>query len=404
VIPATNVGVCAYGLAFFVACGWLPGAGGLGPRLLPAQSVYRTVPPELRTRNEQWVPPTAFPEVGSEQRLWACLVSLDPINRTGVLRLEDRDRLLDFSLLPAAAVFYRAAPAALGDIPPGTMVQIWGYGDRETQLPRNVLRMSDAASVQAFSGLAYRVDQIDTSRKTFTATLVESPRSAPLPYAPVQHDMPQKVTGESSDTVTFSFNDQTDWYLGDRLAEAGDVAVGQQLRLNFIRKFYEGPPLITRCTEVWLDAESQDLAARKQYAAFLSFTRDRGFPLRVDAADDARKRVTVTLLETGLNDIFKEWQVGQVHDFSASTTQLRMWEPSGGQATPDRMFGVKLTELEELPIGYGCGGLRMTFTVPLLYEAYRAGTIIKLYPSGHPVPILPIEERLPKEFDTFLRP
>lgn len=387
-----------------VACGFWPADDFAGGPKLWAQSIYRTVPPELRTRTDRIVPPTAFPEIGSEQRLWACLVSVDPINRTGVLRLEDRDRLIDFSLLPSAPVFYRGAPAALGDIPPGTMVQIWGYGDRETQLPRNVLRMSDAASLQAFSKVAYRVDAIDAKNRTFNATLVQVPRGSPLPYEPVQRDVPLVITGDGSDTVKFTYGDQTDWYQGDRLAEANALVVGQQLRINFIRKFYDGPPLITRCTEVWLDKESQDLAAKRQRDAFLSYTRDRGFPLRVDAADDDKKLITVTLLETGLNDIFNEWKVGQVHDFSASTTQLRMWEPNGGQATPDRMFGVKLIAMEPLPIGHGCGGVRMTFEVPLLYEAYREGTILKLYPSGHPVPILPVEERMPKEFDPYLRP
>jgi hypothetical protein len=391
-------------ISITLSCGIWPNDGTTGSRLLRAQSIYRTVPPELRTKTDQRIPPTEFPEIGSEQRLWACLVSVDPIHRTGVLRLEDRDRLLEFSLLPSAPLFYRGAPAALRDIPPGTMVQIWGYGDRETQLPRNVLRLSDAASVQAFSGLAYRVDNVDAIHNSFTATLVAAPRSGPLPYEPVLHDVPLTVTETSSDTVTFTYNDQTDWYLGNRLAESSDLAIGQLLRINFIRKFYDGPPLITRCTEVWLDEQSQDVAAQRQSKAFLNHTRDRGFPLRVDAADDAKKLVTVTLLETGLNEIFREWKVGQVHDFSASTTQLRMWEPNGGQATPDRMFGVELTAIEELPIGYGCGGVQMTFSVPILYEAYRAGTIIKLYPSGHPVPILPIEERMPKEFDTFLRP
>lgn len=306
----------------FLSLGCLLGAGdgSIGPRSLHAQSIYSTVPPLIRTKNDQLVPPTEFPPIGSEQRLWACLVSVDAIHRTGVLRLEDRDRLLEFSLLPAAPVFYRGAPAALGDLPPGTMVQIWGYGDEETQLPRNVLRLSDAASVQAFSKVAFRVDKIDASQSTFTATLVSAPRTSPLPYEPVLHDVPQAIAGDSSDTVTFVYNDQTDWYQGNQLAESSALAVGQHVRLNFIRKFYDGPPLITRCTEVWLDEASQDLAAKKQWKSFVAFTRDRGFPLRVDVADDGQKLVTVTLLETGLNDIFREWKVGQVHDFSASTT------------------------------------------------------------------------------------
>jgi hypothetical protein len=368
-----------------------------------SQSVYETVAPELRTRDNKPVLPTEFPLPDSEQRVWASLVSLDAINRCGVLRLEEPDRMLEFRLLPSAALFCRGAPAALGDFPPGTMVEVWGYGDAKTQHPRHILRMSDDFSVMAFSDLVYRVDSIDMAKKTFAAVPIRDERSGNRVYTP-KHTAGGSLAATRKDAaINFTFNDETDWYVGSKIGGAEDLAVGQRVQTNFIRKFYGGPPLITRCKEVWLDVESQELATTKQLQSFLSYTRDRAYPLRVDSVDDEKKLVGVTLLETGLNDIYKNWKVGDEHAFAAATTSLRMWEPNGGQSVPDRMFGVKLLALEELPIGYGCGGAKMTFSVPMLYEAYRVGTIIKLYPNGHPVPILPIEERMPKEFDTFLR-
>ncbi len=373
------------------------------PATMYAQSNYSVATRELRSRTGKAVGPNEFPPSGSETRFWACLVSVDPINRRGVLRWEDRDRLLNFELLPYAPLFYRGAPASLGDIPPGTMVEVWGLGDTRTDLPRNVLRMSDAASVQAFDQIAFEVQSVNTRRRTFRAVPKPDGRESPLPYVPeftTEGDLHSKW---DEDVVTFTFNDQTAWYLGDRIVSQEALEPGQLIRVNFIRKFYEGPPVITRCTEVWLDHPSQDLAATNQHRAFTAYLRDRGFPLRVDRVDDQNKRLSVTLLETGLNSVFEEWSVGTNHDFSASTTSLRMWEPSGGQATPDRMREVRLLEMTPSEIGYGRGGITMEFSVPKLYEAYRPGTIIKLYPNNHPVPILPIEERMPKEFDTFLR-
>jgi hypothetical protein len=379
-------------------------AAFLQPKTADAQSVYRTVPVPLRTKGDQIIPPHDFPPPDSESRQWACLVSMDAIHRKGVLRLESRDRMIDFELHPAAPIFYRGAPAALRDIPPGTMVEVWGYGDEATQLPRHVLRMSDSFSVQAFQQRGFRVESIDAAKKTFQAVSVPQTKSNPSSYEP-RWTVGSSIASPFEETpITFSFNDQTSWYLGDRIVTASDLAVGQTIQANFIRKFYEGPPLITRCTEVWLDESSQSLATLKQYERFQSYLRDRGFPLRVDEVDDVKKTITVTLLETGWNDVATEWKVDQVHDFAAATTALGMWEPNGGQSVPDRMFGVKIIDRKELPIGYGCGGLQMTFSVPRLYEAYRKGSIIKLYPAGHPVPVLPIEERMPKEFDTFLRP
>lgn len=87
----------------------------------------------------------------------------------------------------------------------------------------------------------------------------------------------------------------------------------------------------------------------------------------------------------------------------AAAASLRMWEPNGGQGGADRVSNVGLTALEELPVGYGCGGAKLTFTLPYLLEAFRPGCILKLYPNGTEVPTLPIEERLPKDFDPFLR-
>ncbi len=374
---------------------------------LRAEWEYKVVPPALRTATGQMVSPLEFPPAASEQRLWACLVSCDPIQRRGVLRLEERDRMIEFTLHPAAPLFYRGAPAALRDFPAGTMVEIWGYGDEKTDLPRNVLRMSDSFSVMAFSDMAYKVSEVDLSKRTFKAMPMKIERSAAAAYRPrfsVEGQIALTPPEDGWKAVEFSFDDQAKWYLKNAIVDPSHLVVGQTIQANFIRRFFVGPPLITRCTEVWLDEESQDLASLQQLKSFTAYLRDRGFPLRVDSMDDANKVLRVTLLETGLNELYKEWKVGEKHDLSASTTSLQMWEPNGGQSVPDRMFGVTLSELEEVPIGYGCGGARLTFQVPMLYEAYRAGTIIKLYPAGHAVPILPIEERLPKEFDTYLRP
>ncbi len=386
------------------SCFWACVLACISIEIACGQSEYRVVPRALRTKTGQIVPPTEFPPANSEQRLWGCLVSLDSINRKAVFRWEIRDRMVEVDLHPAAPLFYRGAPATLGDFPPQTMVEIWGYGDEQTDLPRNVLRLSDDFSVQSFAGRGYRVESVDMNKQTFTASVTKLSRSSPLLYQPQLSVGSSYVSEPHPSPIRFSFNQQTDWYMGDRIASSQDLAVGQIIQANFLRRFHEGPPLTTRCTEVWLDQASQDLATMNQIASFTDYLRDHGFPLRVDQSEDAKKLVTMTLLETGLESLQKEWQTEKNYDLSASTTGLRMWEPNGGQAGPDRMFGVWLKEKKETAIGYGCGGVTLTFSVPILYEAYRPGTIVKLYPAGHPVPILPIEERMPKEFDTFLRP
>lgn len=364
----------------------------------------RLVQPTLTgTRPNTYYAPTEFPPVDSEQRYWACLVQSDPINRKGILRHENRDRLLTFSLLPSAMLFYRGAPASLADIPEGTMVEVWAYSDTDSQTPRHVLRISDDFSVKAFARQNYRVDSVKPAEWLFTATLITANRDTPAPYeiSRATTSLPSPPAEESQ--VVFRYNDQTRWYLGDRIVDSSALVVGQQIQTNYIRRFNNDHPVITRCTEVWLDQPSQDLATRLQLKSFVNHQRDRGYPLRIDSVDDAARRIVATLLETGLDRPHREWRPGTGYYMSPASASLRMWEPAGGQGGPDGIGNVTLVKLEETPVGYGSGGAQVTLEVPYLVEGFRPGHILKVYPPGVNCPCLPIEERLPKEFDPFLR-
>ena len=364
--------------------------------------LYQTTAPWISSPQNQYLPPTEFPSVGSERRYWACLVSSDPINRRGVLRKEEQDRLVEFNLLPSAICYYRGAPAALGDIPPGTMIEVWGYGSPQNGELRNILRLTDDFTLKAFAGQAYRVGAIQADQHSFTATPVRLTRSVSAPYEYPATTTSQLSPPSEETPVLFYFNDQTRWYKGKNLADATDLAVGQHIQLNLIRRFHPGPPVISRVTEVWLDLESQDLASAKQLKSFTTYTRDRGYPLRVDTIDNQKKIMTVSLLETGLNNVHSDWKVGQSQRLAVSTTTLRMWEPAGGQGGPDAV-DVSLLAIEDSPVGYGSGGALLTVAVPYLLEGFRPGNILKLYPNGYAIPILPFEERMHSEYDPFLR-
>jgi hypothetical protein len=265
--------------------------------------LFQTAAPWLSSPLKQYIPPTEFPPVGGETRYWACLASIDPINRRGVLRMEEHDRLLEFDLLPSASVYCRGAPAALGDIPPGTMVEVWGLATPTNGNLRNLLRVADDFSMKAFRGQAYRVDSINADQQSFTATPVLVARTEPAPYE-YPPTLASQLSAPAAETpILFHFNDQTRWYKGKSLADSADLAVGQQIQLNLIRRFHPGPPVVSRVTEVWLDQASQHLATMKQLKSFKTYTRDRGYPLRVDAVDHQTKAITVTLLETGLQNV-----------------------------------------------------------------------------------------------------
>ncbi len=92
--------------------------------------------------------------------------------------------MFEFELLPYAPLFYRGAPACLADIPTGTMLEVWGCGDEKTNLPRNILRMSDDFSVKAFQQQVYKVESIDADKKSFQASLVKRDPAHSQAYVP----------------------------------------------------------------------------------------------------------------------------------------------------------------------------------------------------------------------------
>lgn len=352
-------------------------AGGDGP---PAPKKYRT---DGGDESLPWYRPRPleFPPPDSAHREWATLVAVDPILRTGRYRLEREgehwNQVLPFALLPYATVRYLGAPAAVGDIPPGTRVRLELYQDPDGKFTR-VLGVRDHASVMADDGVTYKVTRVDPGAGRFSVEPAGKDGPAPAGWTKLE----------------LRYTDQTRWWKGQRIATASDLTVGQTVRANMLRQWSGGPPDVNWCTGVWLDAESRAVAADLQARGFRAYLKARGLPARVDRVDHPKMKVFATLLATGDDTPAKDLKAGATVRIAAADEALRTYEPAGGQGGPDAVTAV-LRAADAVPSEPGSGGMRVTLECPLLYDGFRPGRFVRLYPDGWNIPILPVEERLP---------
>lgn len=337
-----------------------------------------------------WYKPTPreFPPPGTAHREWAAVVAVDPIDRAGRYRPEreheESRQVSVFALLPYGTVRHAGAPAPLGDVPPGTRVLLDLYQDRDGKFTR-VMRLWDHASVMAAAGVLYKVTRVDAGQGRFWVDPVRADGT------PAGND----PTGRPWEKLDLRHTPETRWWKGRGVAAAADLAVGQLVRLNGMRHWPGGPAATNWALQVWLDAESRELAAGLQEKAFRWHVRRRGLPARVDAVDHATRAVTLTLLETGLGDVTAEVKPGSRVDLAVAEDSLRTYEPAGGQGGPDKMEA-EVRSAVPIPPGGGSGGTRLVAAPRVLLEGFRPGRVVRVFPSGWEIPILPIEERMPK--------
>lgn len=116
--------------------------------------------------------PGEFPPRGSEHVVDGELVEADFIHRSGQMRIKDTGKLLDFTLLPFAAVMHLDAEADLRDVPLGTFCQFFCYQDERGDFTK-VAAMRAALPSDAPAGREARKLATEGQRKRHHAFLKE---------------------------------------------------------------------------------------------------------------------------------------------------------------------------------------------------------------------------------------
>jgi hypothetical protein len=333
----------------------------------------------LALQAEPVVPkPGEFPAEGAAREISGELIGLDPVNRTGTLRpdrtdaqrTDDYDLALPFTLLPYAKTTYHGAYAELRDVPIGTHLHglfFMKEAPAKNQKPvfERVLRLEDDFSRFARLKKAWRVEAVDKGALRVTGVAADGaadPKPTLLQAGP-----------------------STRVWKGRGLGTLADLAPGQMILANLTVCTLKGPG---RCTDLWIDDESRELARERQLEVHKLFQREHGLGGWIEAVDNAAGTVTVALFDACDPSLLKEVRVKGGIAAAVAEESLRTYDQ-----TNDVRHG-QILEVKSVPCVPGHSGTQVTFKPSQLLEGYRPRRYLRLFVGGWRVDDLPREERL----------
>lgn len=351
-----------------------------------------------------------FPATADGVRLTGELLSVDPINRRGLLRpggdlAPDRyNRFLGqpFALLPYGMVYYRGAPAELKDVPLGTVLHGVFFapppGDESIPRPQpkdkieaqrlayvipqtHALLLEDTVSFCRRRGQAWQVSGIETSEADGRRFLV---------VKSVGKDAPGGLSGEQK----FCVDGSTRVWKGKEFASLADVKPDQTVQVNLTwdpnwgyGKFH--------VLDLWLDQQALDVAAEVQKQTHLRYQRYHWLPGWIDEVSyDATKKngtgtVTVTLFGGLDPSLYDEVAGARNAQVAIAEPTLRTWRKD-----QDSQGGRVVAAKKQTDPPVGSSGIRLQIEVPHVLEGFRKGTIVRVGTSTFPAGVLPPEERV----------
>ncbi|PQO25263.1 hypothetical protein C5Y96_25505 [Blastopirellula marina] len=360
---------------------------------IAAEETFRTDASEDEKLPWYQTVPGQFPPEGSAHYYTGELVSKDHIHRKGMIRVSRTDKQrrshwdlpVDFRLLPYGSLAYHGAPAALKDIPIGTHLHGLWYikdeGEETKSLFYNrksiesdftkAFRLVDDFTYYQQKNQLWQVDRVDLKEMKL--------------YLVSQAEGEEKPTA-----IEVDLTPATRVYLGKQFATLEDIQPGQNVLFNLTWATLYG---VGRCTELWLDEESRQIATAQQRAQHLLHQKDRGIAGIIDAVDNQNRILTVTFFG-GIDPTLLE-------DFKPNTTaQVCVSEPTLQiyDQVNDKKGGpiLSVEQVEKRP---GSSGIQVRVQPSLLLEGYRPGRIVRIFPSGWPIVTLPEEETLWPERD-----
>ncbi|QDU76759.1 hypothetical protein Pan97_38160 [Bremerella volcania] len=337
--------------------------------------------------------PGQFPPQGSAHYFSGELVGKDHIHRTGTIRVSRTDKQrrshwdlpIDFRMLPYGSLAYHGSPAALKDIPIGTHLHGLWYVKDEGEGTKSLFY--NRKSIEADFTKAFRlVDDFTYYQEKNQLWQVDSVDLKEMKL----HLVSQAEGEEKPTTIELDLTPATRVYLGKQIATLQDIQPGQNVLFNLTWATLYG---VGRCTNLWLDEESRQIAQTQQLAQHRLHQKDRGIAGIIDAVDNQNRILTVTLfggVDASLLEDFKPNTIAQVC-VAEPTLQIydQVNDKKGGPI-------LSVDPIEKKP---GSSGMQIRVQPSLLLEGYRPGRIVRIFPSGWPVVTLPEEETLWPERD-----
>lgn len=305
--------------------------------------------------------PLEFPPHHSDRRISGELVSADFVHRTGQFRVSQTGELVDFTMPPYGVVNYLNAEADLRDVPLGTFFLFFLNQDADGKFTR-LATMQDQFTMDAGHSFSYRLDELKLAEGKVLTTKQSISKKQP--------DLGKKE---------LFVKDETRVWKGGQQVKLTDLAAGDELLFNLAGRTAANPGW---CSDIWIGAETHQLATEQQRKKFAAFTKMRGVPGWVEKSEG--NKLTVALF-SGDRHAFKEacvdsFVVGKELAVAVANDELRTWNP------PVDKERATLLEIQNTPVdAYGTSGVRLVFTVSNMLEGFRRGRVVRVFGNGWPV-------------------
>ena len=322
-----------------------------------------------------------FRTEGSAHYIGGELTTLpDHLNRTGVLRIDrddtqrrsEWDRPLPFTLLPYGSIGYHGAPAELRHIPIGTHLHGQFYIEKVKKDGKGIfnlaIRLEDDFTYFVRQGRTWRVDAVNAEKQSITVTGVG----------------PSKDQADSK-AAEYIVGPSARIWKGRSIGQFADITPGQNVLMNLTVCTLKGPG---RCTDVWLDPESRDVATAHQLEVHRRFQREHGLAGWVEEVDNKQGIVTMTFFDGFDPKLLEFFPLNENVAAAVAENSLRTYDQIN-----DVMRG-PILEVQKASISPATAGVRIKFKPRTLLEGYRPQRIIRLFSGSWKVDDLPKEERL----------
>lgn len=352
--------------------------------------------------------PGTFPPITEARSYRGELVFVDHVNRRGSLRLHvdghfHEGRLHHFAMLPYGMIRYRGAPAALKDIPIGTVL----YGrfylppDPKTSIvpvvkrkdvtapPENyAILLEDGPSLCLREGKSWKLKQVKISgaEGSLTASLDRKEGG-------------EGLGGEHELTIDGS----TRIWRGRELLGLNDLIAEGTWPENGAKQFKDKPVQLSltwhprylyqqfHVADLWLDEAAMQHATARQRGTHIRHIHMRWMPARIDEVQNENfgpATIKATLYGGMDQSLYADFKPGIGAKMAAAEDTLRTWWPNH-DGMDGRITAVKKAE-GKLP--FGSSGIQVTFQVPLVLEGFRPGRTVRIRPHSWPNVKPPVEE------------
>ncbi|QDV54501.1 hypothetical protein Mal33_04550 [Rosistilla oblonga] len=368
-----------------------------------------------------------FPALDQAHSYRGELVFVDHANRRGSIRVQGsgmffRNDPHPFAMLPYGIVRYHDAPADLRDIPLGTVLHVRAFlppdptisavpvlpvnnkskdanhnrGTGIAPAENHVLLLEDEPSHCQREGLVWKLKEVDLKNSEGMIVARREPKEG----------SDENATEESMtfDAATRIWRGRECLLVEDLISEgtwptSGKKSLDGQTVLLGITWKPTPDGVFTRfhISDIWLDDEAMQRAARNQTETHKAFIRSRWMPAWIDAVEYGkfgRAKVTATLFGGMDESLYADFKKDAPAMMNAVEQTLKHTHGAYGPAHMASQGSIlEVTQTTgEVPLG--SSGIQIHFETDLIIEGIRPGKVVRVRPTSWPKVQLPREEYL----------